>query len=127
MPKTARIPCGAPVRVAPVLEILEPANADWWDLLVIRMAKELQKQLSQIESLRAKDTGKSSDRAANARTLDSLQRTMERLMRAEEARAAARERKVMSGDGKARKVLVRRLDKLLAAGPAPEIPHGDER
>jgi Skp family chaperone for outer membrane proteins len=117
--------CATPARVEDACA--EYARNDaWWDRLVNRMTTELQKQLAQIESLKAEKPQSASDRAANARTLDSLQRTMERLMRAEQARAAVRERKVQSSDGEARNTLVRRLDKLFASGAAPEISGGDK-
>jgi hypothetical protein len=99
----------------------EDINTEWLDDMVKRMFKELNRQICQLENLK-EGAGTGSDRAANARTLGSLERTLERLARMEREREALREKKVAKKNDEARAALIRRLDQLLAAGSAPEIP-----
>ena len=65
-----------------------PLNIDnqWMDDMVDRLFVELKRELSQLEN--AKPTTDATERAQNARTLDSLQRTLERLNRMKVQRAA---------------------------------------
>lgn len=96
----------------------EDVTPEWMDLMVKRLLRELDRQLHQIE--KSGVTSDANERAANARTLASLERALERLTRLEAERAARRETKVARSDDEARAALERRLDQLLAAQPAPE-------
>lgn len=96
-------------------------DTDWLDDMVKRLFKELNRQMCQLENLKeGSSTGP--DRAANARTLGSLERTLERLSRMEREREALREKKVAKKNDEARDALIRRLDQLLEAGRAPKVP-----
>ena len=88
-------------------------DAEWLDTMVKRLISELEKQLARVSEAQGVSDARS--RAADARTLSSLERTLERLSRLETARAAVKERKVSRHDGDARAALKRRLDQRLAA------------
>jgi hypothetical protein len=94
------------------------ADCEWLDDMVKKLKAELEAQLKRVcEGGRTKNGAPAKStpaaRAADARTLAVLERTLERLARMEQARAAVRETKV-SQEG-ARDALERRLDKLAAA------------
>ena len=92
---------------------------EWLDQMVTKLQAELQKQLHAVTQAKNEDEDWRA-RAADARTLSVLERTLERLARVEREREAARERKVARHDKGARAALERRLDKLLGAGkPGP--------
>jgi hypothetical protein len=88
-------------------------DSEWLDDMVKRLISELEKQLSRVSQ--AQDAGDAQSRAADARTLSSLERTLERLSRLETQRAAVREKKIAKHDPDARAALERRLDQRLAA------------
>lgn len=88
---------------------------EWMDEMIQRFFLETGKQLKLIEETKAREA---SEQERHARTLASLERTLERLQRLESARAS-RERKVAMSYEEARAEVERRLDKLLA-GPRPE-------
>ena len=88
-------------------------DAEWLDTMVTRLISELEKQLSRVAQ--AQDAGDAQSRAADARTLSSLERTLERLSRLEAQRAAVKEKKIAKHDADARAALERRLDERLAA------------
>ena len=96
-------------------------DSEWLDDMVKRLFKELNRQMCQLENIK-EGTGSAPDRAANARTLSSLERTLERLQRMEREREALREKKVAKKNDEARDALIRRLDQLLAQGAAPKVP-----
>lgn len=64
-------------------------NPDEMDDVIMRIFKELRKQLSQMEAKKA-DQLTASDRERHARILANLERTMERLAAVEAGRAAQR-------------------------------------
>jgi hypothetical protein len=101
--------------MAPATKAVAPAfDSDWLDDMVNKLKAELEAQLEQAaKNTRTKTT--SASRAADAATLASLERTLEKLARMEQARALVRETKI--GKLEARDALERRLDKLAAAGP----------
>jgi hypothetical protein len=91
-------------------------NELWLDRMVKRLFLELQRQLSQVETAKpAPEIEQAGLRAANARTLASLERTLERLTKMEQQRALMRETKVAAAHDGARARLERRLDQLLIA------------
>ncbi len=96
-------------------------DSEWLDDMVKRLFNELSRQMYQLENIK-QGTGSAPDRAANARTLSSLERTLERLARMEREREAMREKKVAKKNDEARDALIRRLDQLLARGAAPKVP-----
>ncbi len=91
---------------------------EWMDLMTKRLLRELDRQLHRIEDNKPPETA--AERAADARTLASLERTLERLTRLETERASMRERKVAKSDDDARAELERRLGRLVDGGQAPE-------
>jgi len=105
---------------------IHPEDVDeiWMDEMVKRLFHEIRKQLSQLETAMANgDTSEqASRRAANARSLASLEKTLERLARLEEQRASSREMKVINNHEEARLALERRLDQCLAARRALLAP-----
>jgi hypothetical protein len=95
-------------------------DPQWLDTMVKKLITVLQAQLDAVS--RVGTEGDAGSRAADARTLASLERTLERLSRLEHERAAqkytAREKKIAkhAKDGESgRAALERRLDKRLAA------------
>lgn len=97
----------------------EDIDEAWLDEMVKRLFIELKRQLSQVENAKpAPETTQANIRAANARTLNALERTLERLARLEQQRALQRETKVAAKHDDALAALECRLDKLLAASPA---------
>jgi hypothetical protein len=93
--------------------IMAAPQGEWLDEMVKRLNAELEKQLRRVSQ--AQDAGDAQSRAADARTLSALERTLERLSKLETARAAVREKKIVKHDTDARAALERRLDKRLAA------------
>lgn len=82
---------GANARPPLSVEGLRPTdiNPDEMDDIVMRIFKELRKQLSQMESKKAEHLT-TPDRERHARILANLERTMERLAAVEAGRAAQR-------------------------------------
>jgi hypothetical protein len=95
----------------------EDVDENWMDEIMKRLFHEIRKQLSQLEAAQfSSDTAEqAARRAANARSLSSLQKTLERLARLEEKRETVRDMKVINADDNARLELERRLDQCLAA------------
>jgi hypothetical protein len=98
---------------------LDDIKSDWMDLMVKRLFKELNKQLLQVEHRKAEELDKG-ERLQNARTLASLEQTLEKLARLERSREAAREKKVARTD--ARQTLERRLDQFSGRKRADSVP-----
>jgi hypothetical protein len=96
-------------------------DSEWLNDMVKRLFKELNRQMCQLEGLK-EGSSTAPERAANARTLGSLERTLERLARMEREREALRQKKVAKKNDEAREALIRRLDQLLASGAAPKLP-----
>jgi len=90
------------------------SDTEWLDIMVTRLQAELQRQLARISDLE-NPPNTASERAADARTLVALERTLERLAKLERERAAVKEKKIAKHDGSARAALERRLDKRLDA------------
>ncbi len=91
-----------------------PVDSEWLDEMMTKLQRELERQLVRIGKVKA-DEDNASERAADARTLTSLERTLERLARLERERAAVKEKKIAKHAEGARAELERRLDKRLAA------------
>jgi hypothetical protein len=87
-------------------------DSEWLDDMVTKLQTELERQLNRVLEA-SKEGNDARTRAADAATLASLERTLEKLARMEQARALVRETKI-SKQG-ARDALERRLDKLAAA------------
>ncbi len=99
----------------------EDIDSEWMNDMVKRLFRELNRQMCQLEGLKeGSSTGP--DRAANARTLSSLERTLERLARMERERELLREKKVAKKNDEVRDALIRRLDQLLAHAATSRIP-----
>ena len=90
-----------------------PADTEWLDEMVKKLKAELEAQLQRAIDNPSKRSSATA-RAADARTLASLERTLEKLAQMEQARALVRETKI-SQQG-VHDALERRLDKLAAAG-----------
>lgn len=99
---------------------LQDITKKWLNDMVKRVFAELNRQLAQIEACPAPEGVKGeAARATNARTLASLERTLERLsklemQRAEQNHKLAAERKVQKKHASAREKLELRLDRLVA-------------
>jgi TolA-binding protein len=112
MPLTAEGPLAAlrPARPPPTLVNLgrEEINPDAMDDVIMRLFKELNKQLAQMEAVKA-DQLSVTDRERHARILASLERTMERLATLEAGRAAARRSKASVKSADKRDLLLRKI------------------
>lgn len=111
------------------LEGLDPndINPDWLDDMVKRLFREVQRQLSQVESFKSGSDVAVADREKNARTLAALEQTLERLNRLDAERSAIRKSKGTKYDGNARKSLERKIGRIVElefagklVGPADE-------
>ncbi|MDB5740211.1 MAG: hypothetical protein JWP16_1251 [Alphaproteobacteria bacterium] len=89
-------------------------DSEWLDTMVKRLIAELEKQLVAVAGAQT-DQSTPQSRAADARTLAVLERTLEKLARLERERATVREKKIARHDTQGRAALERRLDKRLAA------------
>jgi hypothetical protein len=90
-------------------------DSSWLDEMMTKLQRELERQLDRVSKATAEDDG-ARERAADARTLTALERTLERLARLERERAAVKEKKIAKHGESARAALERRLDKRLAGG-----------
>jgi hypothetical protein len=99
----------------------EDIDSEWMNDMVKRLFKELNRQMCQLESIK-EGTGTAPNRAANARTLSALERTLERLARMERERELLREKKVAKKNDEVRDALIRRLDQLIAHAATSRIP-----
>jgi hypothetical protein len=106
----------------------------WMDDMVKRLFTVLNRQLIRIESAQLAESDHDGrpppldpqNSAAQARTLASMQRTLERLTTMETRRIRARETKVTASDDDAYEELERRFDQLAAAGRAPKVSSGSD-
>jgi hypothetical protein len=93
-----------------------PDESDWLGEMMTKLQRELERQLNRVSTAKA-DADDHRGRAADARILVALERTLERLALLERERAAVREQKIakhgVNKNGRA--ALERRLDKRLAA------------
>lgn len=98
------------------LDDLDPndINPDWLDNMVKRLFTEVQRQLSQVESFKAETNTAVAEREKNARTLASLEQTLERLNRLDAERSAIRKSKGLKHDGNVRKSLEAKITRFLA-------------
>lgn len=96
---------------------IRPADIDtnWLEDMVKRLFTELTRQLEKIETSAAETP---SERAADARSLATLERTLERLMKLEHAHATKHETKV-TGET-AREKLQRKISRLTPPDDAAE-------
>ena len=88
-------------------------DPEWLDTMVNKLKLVLQKQLNTVGRVKAAGSTPQS-RAADARTLATLERALEKLSRLERERAGVKEKKI-AHDGQGRAALERRLDKRHAA------------
>jgi hypothetical protein len=117
---------GAPTRVEIEAAGITPNDIDseWMDQMVKRLFMELQKQLARVEATKPEDSDvkAASVRTANVRTLDVIERTLERLMRMELERVASRQTKTAVRNEQLRIQLEYRINTLLAARGLPNLP-----
>lgn len=92
----------------------EADETEWLDKMVTKLQTELERQLNAVTKAQGLDDTPAS-RAADARTLSALERTLERLAKLERERAAVHEKKIARHDKGGRAALERRLDKLAGA------------
>ncbi|HEY4115400.1 MAG TPA: hypothetical protein VGM17_15195 [Rhizomicrobium sp.] len=104
-----------PRAIARALKGLNPNDIDQEELdnVIMRIFVELRRQLSQMEAI--KENIEAVERERNARILGHLERTMERLVKLEAERSAARKTKAVTIDGHAVEVLETRIDRIIAA------------
>jgi hypothetical protein len=98
----------------------EDIDAEWMDLMVKRLFRELDKQLNAIEN--GKAPAEPAQKAQVARTLASLERSLGRLTRIEADRAARREHKVAGSNDDKRAILESRLDRLAGSADKAGVP-----
>ncbi|MGA7675123.1 MAG: hypothetical protein WCA78_08770 [Rhizomicrobium sp.] len=105
----------------------EVVDEDWKDDLVIRLLRELKRQLIQLENTKpTTEIDQANIRIVNVRALASMERTLDRLIRQDEQRALKRETKVATQNDDAYAELERRIDHLVAAADAQNSPAGPE-
>ena len=106
----------------------EAVDDDLKDDLVIRLLRELKRQLIQLENTKpTPEIDQANIRAVNVKTLASIERSLERLLHIEQQRELRRETKVAAKNDDARAALERRLDQLLIAARAKPHPEESEQ
>ena len=103
-------------------------NPEWMDKMVKRLFMELQKQLARVEATKPddNDTKCASVRAANVRTLETIERTLERLARMEQERVAKRHVRATASKEEMRARLQHRINLLLEYRGEEKIPEGSQ-
>ena len=96
----------------------DAVNSDWLDKMVRKLFTTLEEQLERVANA-GSATRTAAARASDARTLSSLEQTLQRLAGLERERMQLREKKVSKNDTGARAALERRLDKLIAGAAKP--------
>jgi hypothetical protein len=101
-------------QIARALKGLNPndIDSDEMDNVIMRIFVELRRQLSMLEDTKS-DQLESPDRERNARILSHFERTMERLVKLEAERGAARKSKVKNADGNVRKAVRDKIDRII--------------
>jgi hypothetical protein len=99
-------------------------DSEWMDEMVKRLFTELQRQLACVEATRPEDNDvkKAQTRAANLRTLSTIERTLERLARLEQQRIARRQTKAVASNDDMRARLQHRINLLLEHRGEETIP-----
>jgi len=89
-------------------------DSDWLDRMVKRLFKALEVQLARIEATKPEDNDpkQAQVRAANVRTLSAIERTLERLARLEQQRAASRKVRTSARYDEIRAEIERRIDRI---------------
>ena len=87
-------------------------DPDEMDRTLMRIFNELTRQLSQMEAKKAEQLD-TTDRERNARILNQLERTMERLVKLEAERSAARKSKAKSSNANAKQALRDKIDRII--------------
>ena len=129
MPLTPNLPVG----VEPTLNEMrvgapEVIDEKWKDDIVRRLLLQLKRQLCQLENTKpTTEIDQANIRIVNVRSIASMERTLNRLIQQDEQRALKRETKVAAKNDDARAALERRLDQLLAAAGAPQVPEKTEK
>jgi len=102
-------------------------DSEWMDDMTKRIFTELKRELSQLENSKPKTEHEKQDaatRALNARTLDSLQRTLERLNRMEAQRNARHSGTSKLKPADVRANIGRRVLEIIATVRGHEDPEG---
>jgi hypothetical protein len=124
MPRTADGALAALTPVRPPLTLInlgrEEINPDAMDNVIMRLFRELNRQLVLLEETKPENIKETSDHERRARILASLERTMERLTTLEAGRAATRKSQANVKDDSARTMLLRKLTILIEAKEVEE-------
>jgi hypothetical protein len=100
-----------------------PIDETWKDEFVESLLRELRRQLQQLQNSppapHAEDAGV---RAANVQALARIQRSLDRLLKMQEQRALARDKKGAIADADQRAALERDIDSIVAAAIARGNP-----
>ena len=129
MTKTPNLPVGVE-RTLDEMRVGGPEVIDdaWKDDIVKRLLLQLKRQLCQLENTKpTPEIGQANIRAANVKTLASIERTLDRLLQMEQQRALARETKVAAKNDNALAELERRIDQLAAAARASSDPEKSQQ
>lgn len=100
-----------PARPPPTLVNLgrEEINPDAMDHVIMRIFRELNRQLALLENTKAENIADLADHERRARILSSLERTMERLTNLDAGRAAARKSNPSVRTNEKREALLRKI------------------
>jgi hypothetical protein len=102
----------------------EDVPSGWMDDMVRRMLEQVNRQLIKLEDLKndEREDNDPKTREQNARTLDRLERMLDRLIRLETMRSLLRSTKVAADNDETRATFMRRMDKLLTSSGAKRVP-----
>ena len=99
-----------------------PINAKWKEEFVESLLRELRRQLQQLQNAApTAEPDQAGIRAQNVATLARIERSLDRLMKMQEAQTLKRDITTAASNDNARETLERRLDQLLIAARA-QVP-----
>ena len=96
-----------------------PLDAKWKEEFVESLLHELRRQLHQLQNAApTAEPDQAGIRAQNVATLARIERSLDRLMKMQEAQVQKRDNKTAANNDNAKETLQRRMDQLLAAAEA---------
>jgi hypothetical protein len=102
-----------------------PLDSKWKEEFVESLLRELRRQLQQLQNAApTAEPDQAGIRAQNVATLARIERSLDRLMKMQEAQALKRDITMAANNDNAKETLQRRMDQLLAAAEA-KFPAGE--
>lgn len=110
-----------------VIRARAPIDAKWKEEFVESLLRELRRQLQQLQNAApTAEPDQAGIRAQNVATLARIERSLDRLMKMQEAQTLKRDITTAANNDNAKETLERRLDQLLEAGRARRSAEGHD-